>query len=71
MTSTALRGYEIAELFRKRGIPVVMGGVHVFFLPDEAARYADSLVIGEAEEIIEGLFTDFFNSGLKKKYRAE
>jgi len=71
MTSTALRGYEIAELFRKRGIPVVMGGVHVFFLPDEAARYADSLVIGESEGIIEGLFTDFFNGGLKKKYRAE
>ncbi len=71
MTSTALRGYEIAALYRKRGIPVIMGGVHVFFLPDEAALHADSLVIGESEEIIEGIFKDFFHGELKKIYRAE
>ena len=71
MTSTALRGYEIAERFRKRGIHVVMGGVHVFFMPDEAAHHADSLVIGESEEILENIFTDFFQGDLKKVYRAE
>ena len=71
MTSTALRGYEIAGRFRKRGIPVLMGGVHVFFLPDEAVHHADSLVIGESEEILENIFTDFFQGDLKKVYRAE
>jgi len=50
-------GIWIAELSKARH-SVVMGGVHCF-PADEAARYADSLVIGEAEEIIEGLFTTF------------
>jgi radical SAM superfamily enzyme YgiQ (UPF0313 family) len=43
------RGYEIADAFRARGIPVVMGGVHPSFMPQEALRHADAVVIGEAE----------------------
>ncbi|HWU39932.1 MAG TPA: cobalamin-dependent protein, partial [Candidatus Acidoferrum sp.] len=36
MTPAINRAYEIADLFRGRGVPVVMGGIHVSMLPEEA-----------------------------------
>ncbi len=48
-TFTARRGYQIAARFRARGVPVVMGGYHATFLPDEVLRHADAVCIGEAE----------------------
>jgi len=50
LTSTAQRAYEIADIFRARGIKVVLGGIHASFLPDEAGQHADAVVIGEAEQ---------------------
>src|SRR5260370_1205235 len=49
MTSYVNRGYEIADAFRARGVPVVMGGVHPSFMPQEALKHCDAVVIGEAE----------------------
>ncbi|MBI5207738.1 MAG: B12-binding domain-containing radical SAM protein, partial [Candidatus Firestonebacteria bacterium] len=40
-TYTAKRGYQIAEKYRKKGIPVVMGGYHATLVPNEALNYAD------------------------------
>lgn len=68
MTSNAPRAYALAEEFKKRGKAVVMGGVHPTILPDEALRYADSVVIGEAEGVWEQLLEDFKDGRLKKKY---
>jgi radical SAM superfamily enzyme YgiQ (UPF0313 family) len=51
MTCSAVRSYEIAEAFRGRGIPVIMGGIHASSLPDEALEHCDSVVIGEAESL--------------------
>jgi len=48
MTSYVNRGYEIADQFRSKGIPVVMGGVHPSFMPQEALRHCDAVVIGES-----------------------
>ena len=48
-TYTARRAYEIADDFRQRGVPVILGGMHVALLPEEAQRHADSLFIGDAE----------------------
>ncbi|MEW5947759.1 MAG: radical SAM protein [bacterium] len=48
-TSTASEGYKIARFARRAGIPVMMGGPHVTFLPDEALRYCDVVVRGEGE----------------------
>jgi radical SAM superfamily enzyme YgiQ (UPF0313 family) len=50
-TSQAPRAYEIARDFRDQGIPVVMGGIHASMCPQEAARYVDSVVTGEAEAV--------------------
>jgi radical SAM superfamily enzyme YgiQ (UPF0313 family) len=68
MTSNAPRAYALAEEFKKRGKAVVLGGVHPTILPDEALRYADSVVIGEAEGVWEQLLKDFKDGRLKKKY---
>jgi radical SAM superfamily enzyme YgiQ (UPF0313 family) len=70
MTSTALRGYDIADAFRRRGITVVLGGMHVFFMQDEALAHADSIVIGEGEFAWNDLLDDFLAGRLEKSYRA-
>lgn len=60
ITSTAPRGYKIAEKFRQlnpRG-RVIIGGSHATFLPEEAAQYADHVVRGEGESVICDLVRD-------------
>ena len=52
MTSYVNRGYEIADAFRARGVPVVMGGVHPSFMPQEALKHCDAVVIGEVELVL-------------------
>jgi radical SAM superfamily enzyme YgiQ (UPF0313 family) len=69
-TPVAPRAYQIAMEFRKRGVPVVMGGVHASMLPEEALQYVDAVVIGEAEEIWPILIEDFRKGQLKKVYQA-
>ena len=49
-TFTARRSYEIADEYRKRGVRVLMGGMHVKLLPEEAKEHADSVMIGDAED---------------------
>jgi radical SAM superfamily enzyme YgiQ (UPF0313 family) len=71
MTSYVNRGYEIADAFRARGIPVVMGGVHPSFMPQEALKHADAVVIGEAEFVIPKLLDDLEQGQVRGMYRAE
>ena len=68
-TSVALRGYQIADEFKKNGIPVIIGGAHATVLPDEAIVHADSVVIGEAEPIWKNLLDDFKKGELKQFYK--
>ncbi len=58
MIMHAPRAYQIAQRFRQRGIPVVMGGPHASSLPLEAKEHVDAVVIGEAENVWEGLIED-------------
>jgi radical SAM superfamily enzyme YgiQ (UPF0313 family) len=71
MTSTALRGYEIADGFRSRGVKVVLGGMHVFFLQEEALAHADAIVIGEGEYAWNELLDDFMAGRLQRSYRSQ
>lgn len=70
-TYTAKRAYQIASEFRKRNIPVIMGGFHVTLLPDEVQEYAESIVVGEAEDIWSEVIEDLRNNELKKRYKSE
>jgi radical SAM superfamily enzyme YgiQ (UPF0313 family) len=70
-TYTARRAYQIARHYRSRGIPVVVGGYHPSFLPDEALLYADAVVIGDAEAIWRNLLDDCRRGRLRPIYRAE
>ncbi|HMK56898.1 MAG TPA: radical SAM protein [Dissulfurispiraceae bacterium] len=71
MTPAAKRGYEIADAFRQRGVKVVMGGMHISKMPEEALQHCDSVVIGEAEDIWDKVLSDLGNGGLKPIYRHE
>jgi radical SAM superfamily enzyme YgiQ (UPF0313 family) len=70
MTAAAPRGYEIADHFRARGIPVVMGGMHPSALPEEAAAHCDAVVVGEAENQWPTVFADFAAGRPQQYYRA-
>ncbi len=69
MTLHANRIYEIADIYRSKGIPVVLGGIHVSFNPEEAKKHADSIVIGEGEELWPIMLRDFESNSLKPVYQ--
>jgi hypothetical protein len=45
-TAMANRAYQVARMFRDKGVPVVMGGIHASMMPDEALKFVDAVVIG-------------------------
>jgi radical SAM superfamily enzyme YgiQ (UPF0313 family) len=63
--------YEIADGFRSRGVKVVMGGIHVSSMPEEALKHADSVVVGEAEAVWKSLLADFERGELKPVYKSD
>ena len=67
-TYTAKRAYHIASEFRKRGIPVVMGGYHPTALPEETAHYADAVIVGNAEVAWPQLLHDAERGQLQQRY---
>jgi radical SAM superfamily enzyme YgiQ (UPF0313 family) len=68
-TYTAKRAYQLASEYRRRGVPVVMGGFHATLCPDEVALYAESVVIGEAERVWAEVIDDYRHGTPKKTYR--
>jgi len=71
MTSYVNRGYEIAGQFREKGIPVVMGGVHPSFMPQEALQHCDAVVIGEVELVIAKLLDDLKQGSMRGTYKSD
>ncbi len=68
-TSQITRGYQLADVFRARGVTVIMGGIHVSLNPDEAERHADAIVIGEAEGLWERVIEDVRRHRLQSRYQ--
>ncbi|MBI4821928.1 MAG: B12-binding domain-containing radical SAM protein [Deltaproteobacteria bacterium] len=48
-TSCVSHAYEVAGRFKRRGVPVVLGGIHASLRPEEALEHVDYVVVGEAE----------------------
>jgi radical SAM superfamily enzyme YgiQ (UPF0313 family) len=70
-TYSSKRGYDIAARFRKRGIPVVLGGYHATLCPEEAKEHADTVCIGEAESIWHEILGDAGTGHLKPFYKGD
>jgi len=70
-TYSARRAYQIASEYRKRGVPVVMGGFHPTLVPEEALEYADAILIGEAEGLWPILLADFRAGRMQEVYRSD
>jgi len=68
-TYTAKRAYQIATEFRKRSVPVAMGGFHATLCPDEVACHAEVVVCGEAEALWPQVIDDAQHGKLEKFYR--
>ncbi|MFQ5664838.1 MAG: B12-binding domain-containing radical SAM protein [Candidatus Binatia bacterium] len=74
MTTTigsALRAYQLADEFRRRGVLVVMGGFHASLLPQETLQHADAVVVGEADLVWEQVLQDAVDGKLRPIYKAE
>jgi radical SAM superfamily enzyme YgiQ (UPF0313 family) len=67
-TYTARRAYQIAREYRRRGVPVVMGGYHATLVPDEVAGEADAVVLSDGEASWPGLLADLRRGALRKRY---
>jgi radical SAM superfamily enzyme YgiQ (UPF0313 family) len=70
MTCQANRAYRLAAIYRKKGIHVVLGGMHPTVLPDEAMQHADTVIAGEAEELWPTFLNDYRAGRPKKLYRS-
>ncbi len=68
---TSLRAYEIADRFRARGVPVLMGGPHATFYATEMAEHADGVCIGEGEEIFPKMLEDAAAGRLAQFYQRD
>lgn len=68
--TNAYRAYEIADHYRRHGACVLLGGLHVTSLPEEAALHADSIFLGPGEETFPQFLRDFKNKQPKKVYSS-
>jgi radical SAM superfamily enzyme YgiQ (UPF0313 family) len=71
MTQTCIRGYQIANEFRKRGKIVVFGGIHATSMPEEAKRFGNAVVIGEAEGLWDVVLEDIKHNRLQSFYKLD
>jgi len=67
-TASVYRAYQISQIYRKQGIPTIMGGIHVSMMPEEALQYCDTVVKGEAEDIWPKVLEDFEAGNLQTQY---
>ena len=62
--------YRSADILRKRGVQVLLGGIHVDALPDEAKKHSDAIVLGEVEGIWHKILQDAAKRKLKFVYKG-
>jgi radical SAM superfamily enzyme YgiQ (UPF0313 family) len=70
LTARINEAYELADLLRANGFKVILGGLHVTAMPDEALLHADAVVVGDGEATWQALLHDFENGNLKKQYNS-
>jgi len=68
LTIQVKRGLEIADIYRKKGIKVIFGGIATMLHAEEVMKHADAVFLGEAEGRMTAVFEDFKNNQLSKVY---
>jgi radical SAM superfamily enzyme YgiQ (UPF0313 family) len=68
--TSAHRAYRIADHYRSRGVHVVLGGLHVTSLPEEAAAHADTIFLGPGEDTWPHFLEDFARGCQKRVYQS-
>lgn len=68
LTCQIQRGWEIADRFRARGIPVIFGGIGTMLHAEETMKHADSVFLGEAEGRFGQVIQDVRKRELRKVY---
>ena len=68
LTCQISRGWEIADIYRAKGIPVIFGGIGTMLHADETMQHADSVFLGEAEGRFGQILADLKNGNLQKVY---
>lgn len=68
LTIQVRRGWEIADIFREKGVPVIFGGIATMLHAEETMAHADAVFLGEAEGRMEQVLADFRGGGLKPVY---
>jgi radical SAM superfamily enzyme YgiQ (UPF0313 family) len=63
--------YELAAWYRSRGIPSVLGGLHVTSMPEEAKQHCTSVVVGEGEPLWPQILRDAADKNLQPYYTQE
>ena len=71
MTGTIGRAYELANMYRMLGSKVIIGGSHATVMPEEALLHADSVAVGEVDNIWVDILNDFENNRYKKIYKQD
>jgi radical SAM superfamily enzyme YgiQ (UPF0313 family) len=71
LTLDACHAYQLADHFRARGKPVLMGGMHPTARPEEALHHADAIVIGEAERVFPHILRDYGRGRMKGVYKSD
>jgi radical SAM superfamily enzyme YgiQ (UPF0313 family) len=66
--TSARRAYAIADAYRRRGVTVILGGLHVTSLPDEAARHADAIFLGPADHTFPQFLADWRGGAIRPRY---
>ncbi|MBU2101946.1 MAG: radical SAM protein [Candidatus Omnitrophota bacterium] len=69
-TMSSTRAYEIAQIYRKKNVKVILGGIHASLLPDEAKQYCDTVIIGEGEEVWPHVINDLHRNQLCPSYHT-
>ena len=66
--TSAFRAYALADHYRRRGAYVVLGGLHVTSLPEEAAQHADTIFIGPGEDTWPKFLADYRSGQPARRY---
>ena len=69
MTVQAERAYALAEVYRRKNLLTVIGGIHATILPEEAGKHFDVVLAGEGEVVFPAFIQDYLKGKVKKIYK--